>query len=322
MEVIDLSFHRYTLEPVAQPNRLSDARPRKGALLRVRFQGLPHAGHADLFPWTELGDEPLEDQLDALRKGVPYSLGAASLCWAHHEAKALREGKALLGETPVASHATLTGPSPLPADCNRAKLKVGAPEVGRWSETEAFLRSHAGVRWRLDFNGLFRDLEGARKFWRGVSPDVRERIEFVEDPMAGALMEDAALKEVFRGTKVAVDRAATPRAVARADLWVVKPVCFSPDHLFSHVRHFPREVVVTSNMDHPLGQLIALHAAQELRGCLGERLLDGGLITHGLYAPHAHSHWVEVRGACLRATSRGPGWGLGEVWERLTWEGA
>src|SRR4029078_6257499 len=50
-------FCRYTLKPRRALSALAGARPREGALLRAGD------GFADIHPWPELGDEPLEEQL-------------------------------------------------------------------------------------------------------------------------------------------------------------------------------------------------------------------------------------------------------------------
>jgi O-succinylbenzoate synthase len=320
MEITDLRFHRYELTPKSAPNRLSSAQPRRGCLLKVKFADLAHAGYADLFPWPELGDEPLELQLAALNDRIPFRQGAAAISWAHYEAQAKQKNLTLLSDAGCPSHVTLLDRHVIPAGFTTAKLKITHEDIHRWDEVERFFVKFPQMLWRLDFNGLFNTIKDAHSFWDHVSPAAKERIEFLEDPYHADLMEMPDALSVFDGTDVAVDRNPTPVALDLAQVWVIKPVYFSPDYLFSEARSFSGKVVITSNMDHPLGQITALHATQRLQKTLGTRLLPGGLLTQDLYQTHEHRSWVKQQGECLWPTQTGAGWGLNEQLEALDWQ--
>jgi len=64
-------IHRYTLVPRRSLSPLAGARPRAGALLRAGD------GFADIHPWPELGDAPLDEQLARLARseGGPEGAG-------------------------------------------------------------------------------------------------------------------------------------------------------------------------------------------------------------------------------------------------------
>jgi len=66
-------IHRYTLKPRRPLSALAGARPREGALLRVG------EGFADVHPWPELGDAPLDEQLALLSHGQTTPLTRRSL---------------------------------------------------------------------------------------------------------------------------------------------------------------------------------------------------------------------------------------------------
>lgn len=318
MEVLKLEIFPYSLTPLQEPNRLSAAAPRSGVLLRVHFRDLPLPGHADLFPWPELGDEALAFQLEALRSGTPCALGASSLAWAFYEARARAEGTALLSEADYVSHTTLVDRTQKPGPL--AKLKVTASDVIDPSSLLTLFEHFPETRWRLDFNGLFDATESAQKFWAAFSPEHRRRIDWLEDPYTETLMRDPQAIQVFRGTPVALDRGVLPLILRHVQTWVVKPVYFSPDYLFTQVSAFSGQVAFTSNMDHPLGQLIALHVAQRAQKQHPKKVIAGGLLTHDLYAPHVHSAWVTQSGPCLKANGKGVGWGLSEKLDPLSWE--
>lgn len=318
MEVLRLEVFRYSLTPLQAPNRLSAAAARSGALVRAHFRDLPLPGHADLFPWPELGDESLAFQLEALKSGTPCALGASSLAWAYYEARARAEGAALLNDTDYRSHTTLVDRTQAPGPL--AKLKVTASDVTDPSSLLRLFDQFPDTRWRLDFNGLFETTESAKKFWAAFSTEHRRRIDWLEDPFTETLMRDPKAIAVFRGTPVALDRGVLPLILPHVQTWVVKPVYFSPDYLFAQVAAFKGTVAFTSNMDHPLGQLIALHVAQRAQEGHPKKIIAGGLLTHELYSPHAHSAWVTQRRSCLKAQAQGAGWGLAEKLDPLSWE--
>ena len=54
---------RYSLKPRRALSALAGAAPRQGALLRAGD------GFADMHPWPELGDAPLDEQLALLARG-------------------------------------------------------------------------------------------------------------------------------------------------------------------------------------------------------------------------------------------------------------
>ncbi|MFP5457529.1 MAG: hypothetical protein ACLGG7_02250 [Bacteriovoracia bacterium] len=318
MEVLRLEVFRYSLTPLQAPNRLSAAAARSGVLLRVHFRDLPLPGHADLFPWPELGDEALAFQLDALKSGTPCALGASSLAWAYYEARARAEGRALLNDADYVSHTTLVDRTQKPGPL--AKLKVTASDLTDPSSLVGFFDHYPETRWRLDFNGLLETEESAKKFWAAFSTEHRSRIDWLEDPFTETLMRDPKAIAVFRGTPVALDRGVLPLILPHVQTWVVKPVYFSPDYLFAQVSAFQGHVAFTSNMDHPLGQLIALHVAQRAQTQHPKKVIAGGLLTHDLYSPHAHSAWVTQSRSCLKARTQGAGWGLAEKLDPLSWE--
>ena len=60
-------------------------------------------------PWPELGDSPLEYELDALREGSPMRLGARALKCIELDGAARAEGVSLFAGLSIPrSHATLT----------------------------------------------------------------------------------------------------------------------------------------------------------------------------------------------------------------------
>src|SRR5687768_11414487 len=67
-DLMRLWAHRYQLMPCRRLSPIATAGARKGALLRMRTDSGAE-GFADLHPWPELGDLPLETQLAMLARG-------------------------------------------------------------------------------------------------------------------------------------------------------------------------------------------------------------------------------------------------------------
>ncbi|HYO76990.1 MAG TPA: enolase C-terminal domain-like protein [Thermoanaerobaculia bacterium] len=271
-----LWVHRYTLAPRRPLSGVARAGVREGALLRV------DGGFADVHPWPELGDAPLDEQLALLARGETTSLTAASLRLASLDADARRRGVSLFeGLTIPESH--WPGADP-PAGFDTVKIK-GVQAVPEH------------VRIRIDFNATLT----AEEFLRIASTLPRERIDFIEDPCPYDARTWRALRSQS-GLRLALDRFS-----GEADVLVHKPA------LAADFPTFNGEVVVTSYMDHPVGQFGAAYIAATNR--VSRRC---GLMTHVLYEPDAFIERIERDGARL-LPPRGTGIGFDELLENLSW---
>ena len=269
-------IHRYTLVPRRALSPLAGARPREGALLRVGD------GFADIHPWPELGDAPLDEQLARLARGETTPLTACSLSFALIDAAARHAGRSLFdGLTIPPSH--WPGDDP-PAGFDTVKLK-------------SIDRIPPEVRLRVDFNGRLTP----EQFVYMAEALPRERVDFVEDPCPYDAATWSALRQTT-GLRLALDRGVAEEGV---DVLVVKPA----------VQEIPRtskEVVITSSMDHPVGQFFAAHAATKFPG-------THGLFTHVLYEPDEFIDAVRADGARL-LPPRGTGIGFDDLLEKLPWK--
>src|ERR1041385_1670227 len=173
---MDCYFWRYELVP---KRRLSGIAGRRvGALIRVGD------GFADVHPWPELGDAPIDSQLAQLARGVTTPLTARSLQFAALDGAARAASRSLFeGLTIPPSHWPGIDP---PASFDVVKLKSIEQIPDR-------------VRLRIDFNATLT----ADEFLALQLP--RERIDFVEDPCP----YDAATWRMLRertGLRLAIDR--------------------------------------------------------------------------------------------------------------------
>lgn len=274
----------YELVPRAKLSALAAATPRRGALLRVGN------GFADIHPWPELGDAPIDEQLSLLARGRQTALTAASIRFARIDAGARREGRSLFEgvNIPESHWPAAAGEAPQCFDTIKVKMPGGVlPPRGRL---------------RLDFNAILNEVE----FERTARTLPRERVDFVEDPCPYDPEVWARLRE-RTGLRLALDR-----KVGRAgvDVLIVKPAVQSikPSELPAGM-----EIVVTSYMDHPVGQLHAAVVASSL--ATNTRC---GLVTHVLYETNAFSERLGLDGARLVGP---PGIGIGfdDLLEGLPW---
>ena len=268
---MSLWVHRYTLVP-----RNRSAAARYGALLRV------DGGFADVHPWPELGDAPLDEQLALLARGETTQLTRASLHWARVDRDARRGGVSLFdGLTIPLSH--WSGDDPTAAfDTVKTKGVMTVPEH---------------VRIRIDFNARLTPAE----FVRVAEGLPKERIDFIEDPCPYDVALWTSLREQT-GLRLALDR-----FEGVADVLVHKPA------LQTSFPRFDGEVVVTSYMDHPVGQCFAAYVAATNR--VSAR---NGLFTHVLYEPDAFIERIRAEGARL-SPPEGTGVGFDDLLEDLPW---
>lgn len=274
---------RYTLVPRRALNARAAGAPRHGALVRV------DDGFGDLFPWPELGDAPLAEQLALLARGEATPLTTRTLALARIDGEARRAGRSLFeGLTIPRSHWTGIDPPP---EFDTIKVK-GGPEFDPASLPPR-------VRVRIDFNGTL----DAESFSRLALP--RERIDFVEDPVPYDPTSWRSLRE-RTGLRLALDRIVATDGV---DVLIVKPA----------LQELPRvalPLVVTSSMDHPIGQFGAAYVAARHAESIDARC---GLFTHVLYEPNEFSDAIRADGSRLLAPA-GTGVGFDAQLERMRWE--
>lgn len=273
---------RYTLVPRRALSARAGAAPRHGALVRIGD------GFGDLFPWPELGDAPLDEQLALLARGETTPLTARTLALARIDGEARRAGRSLFeGLTIPRSHWTGMDPPP---EFDTIKVK-GGPDFDAASLPER-------VRIRIDFNATL----SADAFARMALP--RDRIDFVEDPVPYDAAAWRALRE-RTGLRLALDRLVATDGV---DLLIVKPA----------LQELPRlslPLVITSSMDHPVGQFGAAYVAAKHASLVDARC---GLFTHVLYEPNEFSDAIRADGSRLLPPA-GTGIGFDALLERQPW---
>lgn len=281
---------------------------RQGALLRLEFdQGL--VGYADCHPWPELGDRPLKEQLEQLLGGQTTPLTYQSLYFAALDAEARSQNINLL------HHLTIPMSHYLLSDLNDVhkiematlggfshfKVKVNHADLTSLKPLLDYLTKHK-LQLRLDFNNKL-SFEQFQQ-WIPILEEYSSIIDFVEDPFPYDRVHWKALKANQR-ISLACDF--NPYYKNSAHVYVLKPAVQT-----HHVKC--DRIVVTSYLDHPLGQCCAAYIA----GRLPKTELCG-LLSHHVYHSNPYSEQLSQKGPIF-TSAPGTGFGFDDLLKTQQWK--
>lgn len=290
---------------------------RHGTLLRARWPDVG-CGYADLHPWPELGQASLTDLLGSLARREPLPLARRSLALARQDAIARANGVSLFRGLEVPrSHSTAWNPETL-TDAHVAelarlgfdtlKLKVSPatlPTVVELATTRL-----AGWRLRLDANARF-DETNVSRLLRAVET-LGDRVDFVEDPTPDGTAWGRL--DVRQRVAWASDWVSCPDP----DVIVLKAHAVEPLGVLGENTALPDRWVVTSALDHPVGQAFAAWEAARVRARYGDWVDTCGLATHLVYERNSFSDRMTIDGGRLLIAS-GTGIGFDDLWATLPW---
>lgn len=322
MKIVRIDSSCYELAAHVPLNCTAVHTSRSGALLKVRFEdGL--IGYADCHPWVELGDASLTEQLRLLNQGMLTSLTQRSLHFAYLDANARSEGVSLFsGLTIPRSHFLL--PNLEQCDLSKIeaavqcgfdciKMKLGRHLIAELPKLKELLEMFPSVTCRLDFNLKLSSDQFAHVL-QEIAP-WKEQIEFYEDPFAFETEAWEALQK--RGYRLACDyqsHQAIGFSSATAVL-VLKPAIQDHVHFLANLT---QKLVVTSYLDHPLGQMTAAYVAaaaqRDAPGCVG----TCGLLSHTVYQTNEFSDQLKCQGPELIPPT-GTGFGFDDLLAKQQW---
>jgi len=318
-----VEYWPYVLRSARPLNARSARLEHAGALIRVG------GGVGCLHPWPELGDAPLERQLQMLVRGEKTPLIEQALCCAAEDGEARARGHWLLEDLKIPASHALVPPMATDEEIEQLlamgfvalKWKLGGDgrPLLRWAE------KFPEARWRLDSNEVLQ-LAEAVEIARHWPENLRERIDFWEDPCpydpgVWQKLADAC------GIRLAVDRHADTAAMSgdKRWHWVVKPARDPVALRLQQAINCGAGLVVTSYMDHPIGQAwAALNAARVAAagGKNGGHLVACGVATHLLFEDCPFSREIKLEdGRIVLPEGGGLGYDgeLGELfWKSLS----
>jgi len=296
--------HPYLLKP-----RHSDQIPRRGALLKVQWQS--HlVGYSDLHPWPEFGEAPLDSHLESFSNGDPTPLAEISLEYSYLDAQFRRRRRnAFLGLVLPKSHLLVHDADRLPDGAkekwsaegySHLKIKLGARLKDETKALEKLARSQV-FKLRLDFNGKL-TVEEFTAWWSSLSSEVRQAIDFVEDPIAEGDL------------KIAGPWADDWYRLRGATVRIIKPAREELEEIGSY-----RRVVFTHSLDHPLGLATAVWSAAQYYKHHPEKTEVCGLSAPNAYELNAFSKVWSCEGPRMKPTP-GTGFGFDDLLESIRWE--
>lgn len=246
---------KYRMVARSALNTRSASRQVEGFLIRA------HGGYGCVQPWPMFGHADLPDHWAALAGGKSLPLLDQALACAQQDGVARSAGKSWWTGCPVpASHATVTDletqeDAAIAAGFAIWKLKVSLDDARTVAE---LLERRPFLRLRLDFNEVPHE-EQMQHWGREWPQEYWRRIDFLEDPFP---YEAEAWRRfsLQRAVPLAVDRALTDSAFSGGNVAVWKPAWMPLPRGIS-----AETVVVTSAMDHPVGQAWAALQAAAIR---------------------------------------------------------
>lgn len=310
-----IDIHCYTLRSRASLNAASSRLEHQGALIRI------DGGYGCIHPWPELGDTSIDEQLNRLKNGEASPLIRSAMTCAQADAVARREQRSLFSGLNVPrSHATCLMDEgsiawAVVAGFDRVKVKMGRHLDQEVAFFQRMSELYPDLRWRLDFNhsqsaSTISDVIGR------LGDVLLQKIDFLED--ASMPGEGHPLINGQRMIPLAVDREVM-NAPENCEVMVMKPAVNDIPPLMEVAAKHQKRVVVTSYMDHPLGQCYAAWQAGLAARQYPELMGHCGLITHGLFEPDV---FTEALGPAMSefAPPSGTGLGFDELLEYLPWK--
>ncbi|OYV03699.1 MAG: hypothetical protein CFE26_20780 [Verrucomicrobiales bacterium VVV1] len=306
----------YQLKSHAKLNSASSRREFNGVLIRIG------AGFGCIHPWPELGDPTLQKCLEDLAGARRWLIVRRAVRCAEMDGVSRENDDWLFEEMEIpASHATLvskdaaTVVAAVEAGFTTIKLKASRDlaSVGKFLNEQ--VAAFPKLMWRLDFNESSEATEMA-EFLKALPDDTRRRIDFVEDPCPYSETTWTTLKQ-STGVRLAVDREAAPNCDA-AQVMVLKPALDEPWLLAEAAAKRGRQLVVTSYMDHPLGQCFAAWEAARLGLTFRGLVPVCGLQTHHLFEPNAFSEYLGAWSPTFQPAG-GKGLGFDDLLDALVW---
>jgi len=332
LDIRKIETYSYQLFPKGKlGSKAVNAPFRQGALLRITFSN-GKAGYSDCFPWPELGDVPLATQLCFLKEGKLTTLTERSLEFAKIDAEARSEGKSLFKDAVFPqNHFLVTDYRLLDEGRLKAlsedgfsllKVKVGSQPIQEAEKIKELfpLLKELSIQLRLDFNSSLTP-EQVEEFLELLGP-ASLQIDFIEDPTGYHPEVWKSLQEKWN-IRLAIDRI-DPEQISQLDptsfsVLVVKPAIQDWKKMASIAKQMGVSLVVTSYLDHPIGQLYATWVAVQLHADPHIQLEPCGLISQIAYEPNAFSVLLATKKNRLELPLD-LGIGFSSVLEGLKWE--
>ncbi len=316
-----LHYHRYTLRSSGALNAVSTRREFQGALIKL------DGGVGCLHPWPEFGDLPVGEQLGLLQAGGTSKVIERALRMARMDGEARSRNVSLFDGLEIPPcHYSWDQNADFERQCGRVvtegwravKTKGHADPALSFAWITRFTNAvpDASVRVRMDFNSCLTEAQFTG-FLRPLPDHVKARLDFAEDPFP----YDPVRWDHVRGThrvQLALDKQLRG-ASEGFDVAVLKPGRREWREMVDGLPPSTR-IVMTSAMDHAIGQSFAAWEAAVAWQELGSRLDLCGLCTEHLFEQDAFFARLRSVGGQLHVNRSGTGLGFNEELNALPWQ--
>ncbi len=285
-----------------------------------------HAGgYGNIHPWEMFGDPSLDTLIDMLKaRDFSALLIRNAMHCAALDRESRQEHRSIFDGLDVPpSHASSScSPSELRkygiAGRKVVKVKVGNDLEAESQVLRAVHEEFPDLRWRLDFNHACHSLSVLESFLHALGEAFCSQTDFVEDPCLDIKEMLAHRDGLPMGVSWAVDRVLGNEA-AFGHFRVLKPAVDDMEAELALVAGRDVQLVLTSYMDHPLGQSYAAWYAAKLQRDQ-VRLADCmGLKTHHLFEQNAFTRALGGDSSAWLA-AEGSGFGFDEMLSAIPWD--
>ncbi len=321
----------YQLESKVSLNRFKQkGNVFSGSLLMVENSQVG-LGYSCVHPWENLGDLPLKKQLQLIQEGKLTELTQASYDLACADALARKEERSLFQNLTIPeSHLTISDWSLLDEDildklfpgflAIKIKSKGNVEDEKKILEKICPYLKSKSIQLRLDYNSYFKDFKKAFEYFDSMTDLLKSCIEYIEDPL---VYQKKSWEELSKALSLAQDR--EPSSKYGKVLPMVKYFIYKP--AISSIKKVKRpfvgknlkQVIVTSYMDHPVGQYGAAYSAAILKKKYTQGVGLCGLLTHDLFKKNDFSERMKKIGAQLFPQEE-VGIGFGDLLSKLSWK--
>lgn len=332
MPIIRFFYSYYKLKPANIQTKGAMVKEnfvhRQGALMKIQWpDGV--VGYGDLFPWTEMGDRALDEQLYDVTHGKLSPLLEQTMWLARRDGICRKEKRNILRNVPRVKNSFLIS-DPVNFDEGRlgdvkrtgystVKIKCGFDRDRELAIIDRMIKQ-MGFSVRLDFNSKL-TFDKFKDFVLQIPEPLREKIEYVEDPFPfdpQAWLEANKMIPIavdFEWNKIDFNRINGPMPFK---VVVMKPSRQDIPKTIELVNKYGLRMVITSSLDHPVGIVHAVAVAGETKKIYPNILLDCGCFSHIEYQLDEFSSLLPKQGPII---SEVPGFGVGfdELLEKQPW---
>lgn len=301
---------------------------REGALLRFQFEN-NNFGFADCHPWPEIGDVPLNEQLSLLKKRQLSTKNLKrALAIAKNDAQARSKNLNLFdGLSVPVSHYLIMSINCLSTELleniseegfSTVKVKVGRNIDCELDTLKKQLK--ADIARQFSFRFDFNEILTAEEFQKYLKTLLKMgvHIDFCEDPFPFDQKKWIEI-ECEYDVRLALDKKIEQlnHDDKEPALIVIKPAVDDMEMLKNLQEK--TKVVVTSYLDHPIGQTAAAYVGALINKEHPDRLEVCGLLSHRVYQENIFSERMTPKGSLFPLT-QGTGLGFNSLLENQQWE--